>query len=220
MNSYQLSSDNMQKENNTIIEIFTSNKYDASILNTMNNRKVKTKYEGDRKWVKFTYVGKETRIITRLLKNTKVNVSFTTNNTIGKILASQHQRTANKYDKCGVYQLTCPTCNMKYVGQTDIPFKVRFRERLHDFKYGNRKSKFATHLLDNGHSIGSINNVMETLHITDKGRMMDNLEKFYIFRETKLNNQINDKLAVKPNIIFETIVNKDPHRGLPVTGNQ
>jgi hypothetical protein len=42
MNSYQLSSDNMQKENNTIIQILTSNKYDAPILNTMNNRKVKT----------------------------------------------------------------------------------------------------------------------------------------------------------------------------------
>jgi cellobiose phosphorylase len=68
MNSYQLSSDNMQKENNTIIQILTSNKCDASILETMNNRKVKTKYEGERKWVKFTYVGKQTRIITRFLR--------------------------------------------------------------------------------------------------------------------------------------------------------
>jgi hypothetical protein len=109
---------------------------------------------------------------------------------------------------------------MKYVGQTGRPFKVRFREHLHDFKYGKRKSKFATHLLDNGHSIGPINNVMETLHITDKGRMMEILQRFYIFRETKLNSQINDKLTVKANIIFETVVHKDPHRGLPITGNQ
>jgi hypothetical protein len=50
--------------------------------------------------------------------------------------------------------------------------------------------------------------------------MMDTLERFYIFRETKLNNQINDKLTVKLNIIFGTIVQKDPHRGLPVTANQ
>jgi hypothetical protein len=109
---------------------------------------------------------------------------------------------------------------MKYVGQTGRPFKVRFRGHLHDFKYGNKKSKFATHLLENGHSIGPINNVMETLHITDKVLTMDTLERFYIFRETKLNNQINDKLTVKPNIIFETIVQKDPHRGLPVIANQ
>jgi hypothetical protein len=43
---------------------------------------------------------------------------------------------------------------------------------------------------------------------------MDKLETFYIFRETKLDNQINDKLAVRPNIIFETVVQKDPHRGI------
>lgn len=44
--------------------------------------------------------------------------------------------------------------------------------------------------------------------------MMGTLEKFYIFREIKLNDQINDKLTVKPNIIFETTVHKDPHTGL------
>jgi hypothetical protein len=43
---------------------------------------------------------------------------------------------------------------------------------------------------------------------------MDTLESYYIFRETKLNNQINDKLTVKPNVIFETIIHKDPHKGL------
>jgi len=42
---------------------------------------------------------------------------------------------------------------------------------------------------------------------------MDTPEKFYIFRKTKLDNQI-DKLAVRPNIIFETIVQKDPQRGV------
>jgi len=24
-----------------------------------------------------------------------------------------------KYEKSGIYQTTCPTCNMKYTGQTD-----------------------------------------------------------------------------------------------------
>jgi len=58
---------------------------------------------------------------------------------------------------------------------------------------------------------------LETLHTTGKGRMMDILERFYIFRETKINNQINDRLTVKPNMMFETIVQEDPHRGLPAT---
>ena len=35
---------------------------------------------------------------------------------------------------------------------------------------------------------------------------MDTLERFYISRETKINNQINDRQTIKPNILFETIV--------------
>jgi hypothetical protein len=54
---------------------------------------------------------------------------------------------------------------------------------------------------------------MSTIHITNKGRLMDTLEKFYIFREAKLDNQTKDKLAVRPNIIFETIVQKVPTEG-------
>jgi len=53
---------------------------------------------------------------------------------------------------------------------------------------------------------------METIHITKKGKMMDTLERFHTFRKTKFNNQINDKLTVKANIIFETIVHEDPYR--------
>jgi hypothetical protein len=60
-----------------------------------------------------------------------------------------------------------------------------------------------------------MHDIMDVIHITKKGRMMDTLEKFYIFWETKLNNQINDKLTVKPNIIFETIVRHDHCRGQP-----
>jgi hypothetical protein len=53
---------------------------------------------------------------------------------------------------------------------------------------------------------------MDVVHRTSKGRMMDALETFYIYRETKRNNQINDRLTVKPIVIFETIVHKDPYR--------
>ena len=55
---------------------------------------------------------------------------------------------------------------------------------------------------------------MENVHFTNKGRLMDTFERFYIFRETKLNNQIADKPTVKSNIIFDTIVQKDPHKGI------
>jgi len=104
---------------------------------------------------------------------------------------------------------------MKYTGQTGRQFRIRFQEHFWDFKYGNGKSRFATHLLENEHSIGPKDNITETLHTAGNGRMMDTLEMFYIFQETKINNQINDRLTIKLNIILETIVQNDPHRGLP-----
>jgi hypothetical protein len=88
---------------------------------------------------------------------------------------------------------------------------MRFQEHLPDFKYGNKKSKFFQPLLENRHAIGAMENIMVSIHITNKDRMMDTLERFYIYREIKFNNQINDKLTVKAKAIFETIVHKNPH---------
>jgi hypothetical protein len=145
-------------------------------------------------WVKFTYVGTEKRAITKIFKNTKVKVTFGTNNTVGILLTTRHEHNRNKYEKNWIYKLTCPTCNKKYTGQTGSQFRIRFQEHFRDFKYGNGKSSFAAHLLENKHSIGPMDNIRETLHTTGKGRMVDTLERFYIFRETKINNQINDRL--------------------------
>jgi hypothetical protein len=105
-----------------------------------------------------------------------------------------------------VYQLTSPNCEKKYTGQIGGPFKVRFQEHLRDFKHGNNRSKFAQDLLENNHGIGSVENIMHIIHITSKGKMIDTLEKLYIYTETEANNQINDKLTVQNNAVFETIV--------------
>ena len=59
---------------------------------------------------------------------------------------------------------------MKYTGQTGRSLKTRSQEHLRDFKYGNGKSKFAQHLLENGHAIGPMEDVMNTIHLTNKGR--------------------------------------------------
>jgi hypothetical protein len=50
---------------------------------------------------------------------------------------------------------------------------------------------------------------------------MDTLEKFHIYRETEAKNQINDKLTVQNNNIFETIVYENPYSGIgSLTNNQ
>jgi len=66
-------------------------------------------------WAKFTYIGEGTTYITKLFRNTNVNATFTTNNTLGKHLAiKQGTPPQNKHEKCEIYQLICPDCSMKY----------------------------------------------------------------------------------------------------------
>jgi hypothetical protein len=55
--------------------------------------------------------------------------------------------------------------------------------------------------------------IMEVVHITKKGKMMDTVEGSHIYKETKASNQINDRLTVGENAIFETIVQEDPYSG-------
>jgi hypothetical protein len=53
---------------------------------------------------------------------------------------------------------------------------------------------------------------MEVLYKTKKGKLVDAMEKFYIYNETYMNNQINEKNTAKPNIIFETLIHKNTSR--------
>ena len=46
---------------------------------------------------------------------------------------------------------------------------------------------------------------MRVIHVADKGRVLDTLEMFYIYRETKRGNQLNDKLTIQSNPIFDAL---------------
>ena len=99
---------------------------------------------------------------------------------------------------------------MTYTGQTRRSFKTRFKENVRDFKYNNKKSKFAQHLLDEGHAIGKMDDIMKVIHITGKGRMLNTLESFHIYKEKMAGTQINDKLTTKDNKLFEAILQHGP----------
>jgi hypothetical protein len=177
------------------------------------NKKAKRKDSQKTKWATILYVGRETNSIARLFKNTDVKISFTTKNTIQKLLAPKtHTLTKDRYDNNRVYKLSCPGCDKEYVGQTGRPFRVRFSKHLHDYKYQNPKSKFALHLLEYNHPIAPIHDIMEIIYNTSKGRFMNTIEQYHIYRITQSNIQINDKNTVKPNAIFKTLVQELPSR--------
>ena len=119
-----------------------------------------------------------------------------------------HAPTQNQFGKRGVYQLTCPDCNMSYIGQIGL-FRVRFQEHFRDFKYGNNKSKFAMHLLQNKHSIGHIQDIMKVLYITNKSINRE-MGKKYKTMDEKLKKLIQSQ-SYKPSTstqFYPRVVNK------------
>jgi hypothetical protein len=147
-----------------------------------------------------SHVGRETRQVTKLFKNIQVKIAYPTNSSLEKLVHNNVTGKTDKYEKSGVYQLSCHTCRKKYMCQTSRPLHIKFREHYNDYKYAYKKSKFAQH------AFGPMYDVMDIAHFARKGKMLDTLEKFYIYEVTKSGNQINDKLTVQYNPIFETVV--------------
>jgi hypothetical protein len=58
--------------------------------------------------------------------------------------------------------------------------------------------------------MGHIYDVMDILYTTGKGKFMGTVERFHIYKETRKNNQINNKNTVKLNAIFDAINSQDP----------
>jgi endo-alpha-1,4-polygalactosaminidase (GH114 family) len=60
--------------------------------------------------------------------------------------------------------------------------------------------------MESGHRFGRKTDIMDIKFIGKKGKYLDTIEKFYIYQETKKNNQIHDKHAVIYNRIFALIL--------------
>ena len=67
--------------------------------------------------------------------------------------------------------------------------------------------------LKSGHDFGPMEDIMDVIHFANKGRLLDTLERFHIYRDTQLGSQINDKLTTQTNQIFEAIIQNTPHGG-------
>jgi hypothetical protein len=95
---------------------------------------------------------------------------------------------------------------MAYVGQTGRDFLTRFNEHKHSFRLNNNNSKYTAHILDNQHTFGQIQDVMQILQVQRKSPHLNTAEKFYIHKEAAKNNHLNDEHTVTNNRIFDTIL--------------
>jgi hypothetical protein len=143
--------------------------------------------------------------ITKLFKHTNIRISYRTNNNIWKNLY-QNPPEQDKNRQFGVYKLTCTDCGKAYIGQTGRKFHTRYKEHKRVFYYNPQHSKYAQHLTENKHSFGSINNIMEVIYLQKKGKHLNKIEKFHIYKEARHNNHLNDDHTITTNKIFDTIL--------------
>ena len=69
-----------------------------------------------------------------------------------------------------------------------------------------------TSKLDSKHAIGPMESIMDIIYSRNMDKMLNIMEKFCIYKETKIDNKLNDKCTVKPNKIFVTLILRDTAR--------
>jgi hypothetical protein len=81
-----------------------------------------------------------------------------------------------------VETMSCPT---KYIGQTGRPFNIRYKEHIRDTKNNNSNSGYSNHILNTGHSYGNITDTMEIIKIERKGKHLNILERYHMYKISK-----------------------------------
>jgi hypothetical protein len=136
-------------------------------------------------------VGRETRTVTKLFRNTNIHIAYKRRNTIQKHLQMKNVN-PDKYSQSGIYEIKCNSCLLKYIGQTGINFRTRFKEHIHAIRTNKTTSEYAQHILETGHSYGNTEDTLNILHHENKGPLMNACEQYHIHRLTKDNIQLND----------------------------
>jgi hypothetical protein len=79
------------------------------------------------------------------------------------------------------------------------------------FRNNNISSKFTQHLLEDRHTYGPLDSIMDILSFNIKGIYLDTTERFYIYTEATVNNQVYGKHTICSNKILNTITSKTAH---------
>jgi hypothetical protein len=170
LHSYNLAETEHRQELNSIHNIMQNNSFPIPPheQKPRHTTRKKTSTPPEQKWATFTYVGKETHFITNIFKQTNIQIAFRTKNTIQNLLKPKIP-TSDVFSSSGVYKLSCPECNMAYVGQIGRQFSQRYKEHKSAF-YNNTpsSSSFARHHLEETHPFGPIHEVMQILQLHKK----------------------------------------------------
>ena len=106
-----------------------------------------------------------------------------------------------KYNKTGVYKLTCSNCNKFYIGQTGRPFTIGYNKHRKTINHPYIKSNFAEHILSTRHKYTNIQ--IQILHKTHRGPKLNTLEQLKIYKHHKTHkNKILNAQTTYDHILY------------------
>jgi hypothetical protein len=119
------------------------------------------------------------------------------------ILESQAQR--SKYNKSGIYQMKRLDCPLKYTGQTGRIFNIRNKEHIHDIRSNNSNSEYSNRILNSGYTYGTIFDTVDIITTGRKGKYLNTLETYHIYRISNKNLHMNGISIDTYNSTFEIL---------------
>ena len=151
MLSFPLNNERQVKEWHTILHIAKTNNFPATMIHKLKRQiQHKTKHpppdtnkKNNAKWTTFTFFSPQICRITNLFKHTNPKIPLRCHNTIARLTKPDIGRKTLRHDKGGIYQLSCKTCNLSYVGQTSRSIEVRYQEHVRYIRTNNPQSAFA-----------------------------------------------------------------------------
>jgi hypothetical protein len=96
-------------------------------------------------------------------------------------------------------------------------FQTRFKEHALAYKNNYSNSAYTQHLINNGQSLGHMEDVMDIIFSAHKGKHLDAGEKYHIYQKTEKGMQINGRSTFANNKIFDIIVKQSTTDDIPPT---
>jgi len=85
--------------------------------------------------------------------------AFRSKNTLACLVKTTNTTRTPPHNKPGIYQLTCNTCNLSYIGQTSRNLKTCYPKHIRYITNNNPQSAYAQVILNKRHEFGTIYNI-------------------------------------------------------------
>jgi hypothetical protein len=99
--------------------------------------------------------------------------------------------------------MKCLDCPL-YIGQPGRTFNLGYKEHIQAIRSKCSKSGYLNHILNMGHTYGTITDSMDVIRPGSKSRHLNTYERYHTYEISKNNLHIKDTYIIAHNTIFQT----------------